>query len=455
MNCADAAQKNKRHATTHFQRSVGLAILNVVMLVACAQTDFDRSGATRGLDTLMQNTVLSKDQGGDGLQNPAINIIIPDKQFNYSFASGTAQAWSKELMTVNHQFHTASVGKTFTAALILQLSEDGLLGPDGLDTTLLKLSIFDDLTLERLHIVDGVSYGPEITVRQLLLHSSGLKDQFGDDANGSREDYGREPAPGGLMFLMQRDMPAHMECLQDPSCDSSDLITKKLWKHWDPEHPKDPFAGMLNFYVNQMGHAGYCAPGSCYHYSDIGYVILGLIAEKVAGKTLHGLFRERIFDPLNMDRSYLAYGVNPDSSRWEENISDFYMGGIPAVSAGLNLSFDWGGGGVVTTAVEQNRFFVALLEGKLFTKPETLAEMIDWQVIPGMNDYLAGVGLGLSRFKGPDGLDTWAKYGAWGNGMLFDPQTGAYISGTNNSSSKPSGWWTRIIIVLREASKKD
>jgi len=250
------------------------------------------------------------------------------------------------------------------------------------------------------------------------------------------------------------DMPVHMECLQDPACDGTKLITRKTWKHWDPQHPDDPYAGMLNFYINQMGHAGFCKPGSCYHYSDIGYVILGLIAEKAGGKSLHGLFRERIFDRLGMERSYLAYGVDPDASTWEVAISDFDLGGIPAVSAGINLSFDWGGGGVVSTASELNRYFKALLKGKLFSKPETLIEMIDWQVMPGMNEHETGIGMGLVRYRGMDGHDIWAKFGAWGAGMVFDPATGAYISGTLNGRYRLKKYWsTQIVSALRKAQQ--
>ena len=429
-------------------------VLCTMLLAACSQTDFDKPAATHSLDELMRNMVLPVDQGGSGMQNPVFDVIIPDEQFEYSFASGPALAWTEGAMTRNHQFHTASVGKTFTATVILQLSEEGRLGPNGLDAPLKELGVLDDITLDRLHIVDGINYGPEITVRQLLLHSSGLKDQYVDDANGTAQDYPDQLAPGGLLVPLIRDMPAHMQCLQDPSCDGSELITRKNWRHWDPEQPDDPYAGMLNFYVNQMGHAGFCAPGTCFHYSDIGYVILGLIAEKAGGKSLHGLFRERIFDPLGMDRSYLAYGVDPDASIWEVAISDFDMGDIPAVSAGINLSFDWGGGGVVSTAPELNRFFRALLEGELFSDPETLAQMIDWQVIPGLEEYMSGIGLGLFRFKGPGGEDFWAKFGAWGAGMIFDPATGAYIAGTKNGRRGPKKYWsTQIVSKLREARK--
>jgi len=104
---------------------MGLALLVMLcatLLTACGQTNFDETAAKSNLDEVMQNLVLAKDQGGEGLQNPVFNISIPNEQFEYSFASGQALAWTEGPMTIDHQFHTASVGKTFTATVILQLS---------------------------------------------------------------------------------------------------------------------------------------------------------------------------------------------------------------------------------------------------------------------------------------------------------------------------------------------
>jgi CubicO group peptidase (beta-lactamase class C family) len=93
----------------------GLLVLSMVLLAACRQTSFDKTTATNSLDELMQNLVLSEDVGGAGPQNPVFSVFIPEKQFEYSFASGQALAWTAGPMTKDHQFHTASVGKTFTA----------------------------------------------------------------------------------------------------------------------------------------------------------------------------------------------------------------------------------------------------------------------------------------------------------------------------------------------------
>jgi hypothetical protein len=52
------------------------------------------------------------------------------------------------------------------------------------------------------------------------------------------------------------------------------------------------------------------------------------------------------------------------------------------------------------------------------------------------------------------GADYWAKFGAWGGGMIFDPATGAYIAGTQNGRHRPKKYWsTQIVSALREARK--
>ena len=71
-------------------------------------------------------------------------------------------------------FRTASITKSFTGVVVLQLVQEGRLALDDLMTAHLP----DDLlpVVPRLHVIDGVSYGERITIRQLLTHSSGLFD---------------------------------------------------------------------------------------------------------------------------------------------------------------------------------------------------------------------------------------------------------------------------------------
>ena len=133
--------------------------------------------------------------------------------------------------TADTVYQSGSVGKQFTAALILKLAEEG------------RLSLDDRLGHFFPH---GPPFWNEITIRQLLCHTSGLPD-YGDDDLDARKDY------------------THAQLV-------------------------DVFARMHPLF----------APGTSWSYSNIGYVLLGFIAEQVGGASYHQLVEQRIFAPLGM-----------------------------------------------------------------------------------------------------------------------------------------------------------
>ena len=72
-------------------------------------------------------------------------------------------------------FRTASLTKTFTAALVLLLAEEGRLSLDDSLAAHLAADI-----CERVHVLGGAAYGPRISIAQLLRHSSGVFDYAAD-----------------------------------------------------------------------------------------------------------------------------------------------------------------------------------------------------------------------------------------------------------------------------------
>lgn len=137
------------------------------------------------------------------------------------------------------KFRIGSVTKQFTAALILQLVEDGKITLDG------KLS--DYLTDYRKDT------GVKVTVHQLLNHTSGIPSYT------NRADFMKEIS-------------------RDPYS-VSDFVKKFA-------------SGDLEF-----------EPGSKFSYNNSGYFLLGAIIEKVTGKSYEAVLSERIFKPLGMTNS--------------------------------------------------------------------------------------------------------------------------------------------------------
>ena len=399
------------------------------------------------IDEYLTGLLINDDeQNPAAIQNLVFEIAIPSLNFLHPIALGRARADSDVPMTPAHLFHIASITKTMTAVLILQLWENGAFGSKGLDVSLAELSIFKPEVLRRLHVKNGVSHASAITLKQLLTHTAGLKDPYSDDAKVTAAENKNQPAPGSIAARWQADL--EKLGAGDSSLDEHSALIYKNWTPWDPTQPDNPDAGIVNYYLNNLGDSPVALPGEVYHYSDTGFVILALIAEKISAKSYHRLLRQNIFTPTGMDSAYLAYAEEPGTK--QNLISDCYAGPFPMVSGGFNFSFDWGGGGVVTTASDLNKFLQALINGRLFKKAVTLEEMLNWKTYPGLTNTNTGLGIFAEKNK-KSGTILWGHDGAWGSVMYHEPASGIFISGTiNQLFGAPAGWLDKLFDVLHK-----
>ncbi len=162
-------------------------------------------------------------------------------------------------------------------------------------------------------------------------------------------------------------------------------------------------------------------PGTAHSYSNVNYVVLGLIVEKVTGRRLNQVVRDRIFRPLQLeDTSYGRAALRPHSDR------------MPAWLGSPDDSTDpvSGAGGIVSTVEDLERFFHALLGGELL-RPDLLSEMT--RTVRAGEDFRAG--LGLFRFQLPCGV-------AWGHGGVYSAYSTMAL-GTRDGSS--------IVVVAENA----
>jgi len=367
--------------------------------------------------------------------NPVVNIEVPRLNFSFSHAAGIARPDTGEEMTVKHPFHWASIGKTITAILILQLAEAGHLGKQALDTRLSDLSVFTADVINRLHRINGKSYGAEITIRQLLTHTSGIRDAIVDDGEVTAgEIEGLAPDSllskvfnsGGVINSMPNPMIA-----------------------WDPKQPNNADAGVLNYFLNaaEISENALFVPGTAFHYSDTGYVILAIIIEALSKQKLHQAIQQRVFAPMGTIDAYLAYRNDPELGPFRQPETEIYADGEPLLSNGVDLSFDWGGGGIVSPVNVLTDLLTAIIDNRFFTKPETLDEMINWIEPKGIPTLGNRVGLGLFSTKYPSG-ELWGHSGAWGGKMYYEPEAGIYFAGSTNQVKGDYNWhWPFIELV--------
>jgi len=186
------------------------------------------------------------------------------------------------------------------------------------------------------------------------------------------------------------------------------------------------------------------SPGAKHEYTDTNYVLLALIIEKITAKPLHTIFRELIFLPLEMERSYMNYSESQPvgitlAHRYEGNED---ITGVPRQSA------DWGGGGTVSSAHELTKFLKGLTSGNLITQ-HSLNLMKNWTAGEDEDEYY---GLGLMMIDMHEKGQLWGHDG-WCNSFMLvweqtnansAPVTKALFTGTFNQLSSKSSWFPVI-----------
>src|SRR5688572_30232884 len=167
--------------------------------------------------------------------------VSRDGQVVYENGYGMANLELDAPITAGSIFHVASVSKQFTGMAIALLARDR------------KLSLDDDV---RKYITELPDYGHRITIRHLLNHTSGLRDQW------------------DLLYMAR----GRFEENRITEADVLEIVARQK---------------TLNF-----------VPGTEYLYSNTGYTLAGTIVKRVSGKSLREFADERIFKPLGMTHTH-------------------------------------------------------------------------------------------------------------------------------------------------------
>jgi D-alanyl-D-alanine carboxypeptidase len=241
-----------------------------------------------------------------------VGVALPDGS-TIAVATGMADTARRERMTTSHLLLQGSVGKTYVSAVALQLVHEGKITLDEKVATYLG----DEAWFA------GLPNGQDITIRQLMNHTSGL-----------------------VRYEFNERFTADLSAAPD-----------RVWQ------PRELVAYILNTPPP-------FAAGEGWDYSDTNYIVLGIIMEKVMGRPYLQMLRERILGPAGLR------ATAPSEGRVISGLANGYagannpFGGSDAMLVDgqmvINPQFEWTGGGVASTAEDLARWGKYLYDGKAF-----------------------------------------------------------------------------------------
>ncbi len=216
------------------QRMLGVRAILGVMLAMSPGVGAAQANPSARVDSIFAEWNASGRPG-------ASVAVLKDGEIVLERGYGSAQLEYEIPITPSTVFHVASVTKQFTAAGIVLLAQRG------------ALSLEDDI---RAHLPELPDLGRPVTVRQLIHHTSGIRDQW--------------------------------ELLTMAGWRMDDVITKEHILRMMGRQRE------LNF-----------EPGSEHLYSNMGYTLLAEIVERVGAKPFPAWMKDNVFDPLGMSRTHL------------------------------------------------------------------------------------------------------------------------------------------------------
>ena len=332
--------------------------------------------------------------GADG-PGAILAVHAPLNGIAWRGAAGTFARGARKVLKPTDGFRIASMSKTFTATLIMQLVERGELT---LDARLAEF--FSKTWVKRVH-----PRAAAITIEHLLNHTAGLWD-----------------------FALSE--PWSRELLGDPS----------RFRHPD---------AILEWAIEHGGPVG--DVGERHVYSDTGFVILGHVLQRVTGQSYKTLCRRRLFRPLGMVQTWLEGHEEPLST-----LAHSYSGRWDGLQ--LNGSADWAAGGHVSTVDDLLRFVTGLFRDAAVLSPASIDRMLVSVPVPGQPDRRYGLGVGVRREAAegrPSTAQTfWGHGGHWGSFMFYAPAWRAAIAGTVNRAAVDNRWiFSKLVELLDPAAE--
>ncbi|MDM5313174.1 serine hydrolase domain-containing protein [Peribacillus frigoritolerans] len=334
--------------------STGLVLLMTgSSLLYTTPTSFVKADPTKSVSSLLQ-TSTQRDRTAvkqairDTLQLgfPGILAKTAEGRKTWGYAAGVADLSTKKPMKTEFRFRIGSVTKTYIATVLLQLAGEN------------RLNLDDSIEKWLPGVIQGNGYDSnQITIRQILNHTSGIAD-----------------------YIKSKDFDIK---------DTKKSYTAEEFVKMGISLPPD------------------FAPGKGWSYSNTGYVLLGILIEKVTGNSYAEEVENRIIEPLELSNTFLPGNstVIPGTKHargYERYDGESELKDVTYSNPGSS------DGDLISTADDLNKFFSYLLSGKLL-KEQQLKQMLT--TVPTGIEGIDGYGLGIYETKLPNYVSIWGHAG--------------------------------------------
>ena len=311
-------------------------------------------------------------------QPGATALVYKNGQVIYRKGFGNANLELDVKMQADHVFEIGSITKQFTAIAILMLEEQG------------KLKVEDDITK---YIPDYPTQGKNISIHQLLNHTSGIKSYTG--MQSFRELARTDMTPTELIDVFKNE-------------------------------PMD-----FN-------------PGEAYRYNNSGYVILGHIIEVISGVSYAEFIQTHIFDPLGMHNSY--YGsmkqlIKNRAYGYQQNDQGYVNADY------LSLTLPYAAGSLMSNVDDLLKWQLALNTNKLISR-STYEKAINGSTLNNGDTIGYGYGLQDGDLQGSKSISHGGGIFGYTTMGIYLPEEDVFVSVlTNCDCNSPGGVANKIAAI--------
>jgi putative CocE/NonD family hydrolase len=287
---------------------------------------------------------------------PSMSLYVNDpNQGEWSLSSGLAPT---------ARFRVGSVTKTFTAATVLSLAEEGLLGLDD--------------SIEK-YLPDMIPNGKNITIRQLLNHTSGLDE-----------------------YLKAIDVYDDIE---------------RVWT------PKELVAAGVSL-------GPLFAPGENWMYSNTGYIVLGLLIEAVTHSSYEQAIQTRFIEPLGLTNTLVPKAEEADMipGNHARGYWDYDEDGELDDVTEINQSAAWSAGIMISNSEDLGRWSQALYRSEILNDDSMFSNFIDFG-----GPFLYGLGTMFYPERGLIGHS--GNIDGYTAGMFYLPEHDVAVTALGNLDS--------------------